>query len=253
MSMPRAATSVATRMSTRPGLEVVERLHPLVLALVAVDRGGPQAVLAQLLGQAVRAVLRPGEHERLLHASEGDELAHEVALALAVDRDHELVDELRRRVAGRDLDKRRVVQDAVRELAHVVVERRREQQVLALLRQQVDDLADVADEAHVEQAIRLVEHEDLDRGQVDRPLADVVEQAPGRRDDDLGAGAELRELAADADAAVDRGGADRPVLAVGPDALLDLDARARASGRRRGRGPGAGRRRRRAGSRGGSG
>jgi hypothetical protein len=115
------------------------------------------------------------------------------------------------------------VEEAVGEAADVVRVGGREQEVLAARREQREDLADVADEAHVEHPVRLVEDEDLDRGQVDRPLADVVEQAARRRDDDLGAGPELRDLGADADAAVDRRRADRPVAAVGADALLDLD------------------------------
>ena len=39
--------------------------------------------------------------------------------------------------------------------------------------------ADVADEAHVEHAIGLVEDEDLDARQVDRALGDVVEEPAG--------------------------------------------------------------------------
>ena len=68
----------------------------------------------------------------------------------------------------------------------LVREGRREQQVLAPGRQDREDLADVADEAHVEHPVGLVEDEDLDARQVDRALADVVEQAARRGDDDLG-------------------------------------------------------------------
>ena len=80
------------------GLEVVERPDPLALALVAVDRGRGDAVAGELLGEAVRAVLRPGEDERLLDAAGPDEVAQQLALALAVDREDELRDELGRRV-----------------------------------------------------------------------------------------------------------------------------------------------------------
>ena len=55
--------------SRSAGLEVVERPDPLALALVAVDRGGVDPVPAELLGEAVRAVLGPGEHQRLLDAA----------------------------------------------------------------------------------------------------------------------------------------------------------------------------------------
>ena len=52
-------------------------------------------------------------------------------------------------------------------------------------REDLEDATDVADEAHVEHAVGLVEDEDLDGGQVDGALADVVEQATGRGDDDV--------------------------------------------------------------------
>ena len=63
--------------------------------------------------------------------------------------------------------------------------------------------ADVADEAHVEHAVGLVEDEDLDPRQVDGALAEVVEQAAGRRDEDLGTGAQRADLRVEADAAED--------------------------------------------------
>ena len=172
------------------GLEVGQRADALPLALVAVDRDGGDAVPAELLGEPVGAVLGAGEHERLIDGAGADEVAEELALALAVDRVDDLRHERRGGVARRDLDGRGVAEEPARERADVVGERGREQQVLPLRRQDVEDLADVADEAHVEHAIGLVEDEDLDRREVDGALAEVVEQAAGRGDDDIGAAAE---------------------------------------------------------------
>ena len=115
------------------------------------------------------------------------------------------------------------IEQVVRETADLVGERRREQQVLAACREDREDLADVADEAHVEHPVGLVEDEDLDPRQVDGALADVVEQAAGRRDDDLRPGAQRADLRVETDAAVDRRRADGGLRAVGPDALLDLE------------------------------
>jgi len=50
----------------------------------------------------------------------------------------------------------------------------------------------------------------------------VIEQAPGRRDDDVDAAAQLLHLRLEAHAAVDHGGAQLHVLAVGAHALLHL-------------------------------
>ena len=86
MSRPRAATSVATRIGEPVGLEVGERANALRLALVAVDRDGRDAVVLELLGEAVGAVLGAREDERLVDAAGLDEVAQQLALALAVDR-----------------------------------------------------------------------------------------------------------------------------------------------------------------------
>ena len=84
-------------------------------------------------------------------------------------------------------------------------------------------MPDVADEAHVEHAVGLVEDEDLDRREVDGALAEVVEQAAGRGDDDVDAATQRVGLRREADAAVDGGRADAPVATVDADALLDLE------------------------------
>src|SRR4249919_1726327 len=100
------------------------------------DREGVDPVLAELLGEAVRAVLGPGEHQRLGDAARSDEVREELTLALAVDRDYDLLDQLRGLVARRNIDTCRVVHEAGGELADVVGEGRREEQVLAPRREQ---------------------------------------------------------------------------------------------------------------------
>ena len=79
------------------------------------------------------------------------------------------------------------------------------------------------DEAHVQHAVGFVEHQNLDPRQVDGPLRHVVEQAAGRGDHDLRALAQPADLVVEADAAVDRGRADRALAAVDANALLDLE------------------------------
>ena len=92
------------------------------------------------------------------------------------------------------------------------------------LDQQVEDPADVGHEAHVQHPVRLVEDEDLDLAEVGRALADEVEQAAGRGDEDLDAGAQLLDLRVERHAAVDhRARAAGDVAAVGLHRLGDLD------------------------------
>jgi hypothetical protein len=71
------------------------------------------------------------------------------------------------------------VQQAVGQGLDLVGEGGREQQVLALLGQQREDLLDVADEAHVEHAVGFVQHQDLDAGEVDGLLVQWSSRRPG--------------------------------------------------------------------------
>jgi len=203
-------------------LEIRERSRARTLALVAVDRLCADPVAPERLRQLVGAVLGAREHEHLVPAVRADHPRQELALAVAADRDDALPDRLDRRVARRDLDRPRPVEQALGERLDLVGERRREEKVLALRGQQREDAADVGQEAHVEHPVGLVEHEDLDRRQVDVALARVVEQPAGRRDDDVDAALQLRRLRAEADAAEQRHRRVAQVLAVGADRRLDL-------------------------------
>src|SRR5207247_4190925 len=90
-------------------------------------------------------------------------------------------------------------------------------------RKKGEDTPDIRQESHVEHPVRVVEDEDLDRAEVDGPLAGVIEQAARCGHDDLGAGAEGADLRVEPDAAIDRGRAHPALGAVGADALLDLE------------------------------
>jgi hypothetical protein len=173
-------------------------------------------------GASVGRRLGPGEHEDLAQVVLADQMRQQGFLAIPVDRVDQLPEGLGRRVPGTDLDPRRVGQDGPRQVPDVVGERRREEQDLAARREQLQDAADIGQEPHVEHAIRLVEHEDLDLAEVDRSLPDVVEQAPGRRDEDLDAGSEGLDLRLDRDPAVDHGRTERDGPPIGPDARVDL-------------------------------
>ena len=80
------------------GLEVGQGADALRLALVAVDRGGRRCRrCSSCCGEPVRAVLGPGEDERLVDPAGRDEVAEQLALALAVDHVDDLGHELGRR------------------------------------------------------------------------------------------------------------------------------------------------------------
>ena len=80
------------------GLEVGQRADALRLALVAVDRGRRRCRRCSSCSrEPVGAVLGAGEDERLVDPAGRDEVAEQLALALAVDRMDDLRDELGRR------------------------------------------------------------------------------------------------------------------------------------------------------------
>ena len=131
-----------------------------------------------------------------------------VDLGLVLDA-HEAVDGLGLVVDGRHvLVAARVARVGAGDLAGVALERRGEEQRLALARRQRDDAVDGRAEAHVEHPVGLVEDEDLDVLERDRAALEDVLQAAGRGDDDVRAAGALH-LALDAGAAVDGGDGQR--------------------------------------------
>ena len=133
------------------------------------------------------------------------------------------------------------MQQAVGEGPDLVREGRREEQVLALLRQQREDLLDVADEAHVEHVVGFVEDQDLDARQIEGALADMVEQAARGGNQDVDALAQGVDLRIDADTAEHHHRGQWHVLAIGLDRFFHLrrefagrgeDQAARAAGLR---------------------
>jgi len=97
------------------------------------------------------------EDERPVDPAAADEVAQQLALAFAIDGVDNLANELDRGIAARDLNIVRLVKQAVGQLADLVRERGREEQVLTPRRQQGEDPANVANEAHVQHAVGLVE------------------------------------------------------------------------------------------------
>ena len=119
----------------------------------------------------------------------------------------------------------RVGDDAEHGLAHG----RREEQVLALGGDGVDDALHVGPEAHVEHAVGLVEDERVDLVEQDVALAEHVEQAAGGRDQEVDALADALGLRVVGNAAED---GDDAAAAVGGQRLADLlDLAAQLAGR----------------------
>ena len=86
-----------------------------------------------------------------------------------------------------------------------------------------DQLDDVGQEAEVEHLVRLVEHQRVDVGEVERAAVGEVDQPARRTDDDVDAGLERVELRVVADAAVDGEDAEAAVGAGQCEVAGDLE------------------------------
>ena len=94
-----------------------------------------------------------------------------------------------------------VAQELLGELLNLRRHGCREEQRLARGRQKLADALDIGDEAHVEHAVRLVDDEVIDRAHKQFAAPEMIEQAAGRRDQDVGAAFELALLVIEGDAA----------------------------------------------------
>ena len=205
-----------------PFLELGEHLRSVVLALVAVNRAGRDAVFLELLGEAIGPVFGPCKDQDLVPVTRLDQVREQRPLVVLLDRMNELGDELRERVAGGHRDLGRVVQEVVGERADLVGEGRREEEVLTLGRQLREDTPDVSDEAHVEHAVGFIEDEVRDVGEVDCALAEVVEEPARRCHQKIDALSDPVNLGRKTDAAEDDRRLEVQVPPVGTNGLLDL-------------------------------
>ena len=198
----------------RAVLEALERLHALVLRLVAVDRVRVDACLLQLPREAAALDLRVDEDQHLGQAAtigpaRAQDLEQRVGLLRLVQLVDLLLDVVGGGVARRGLDQLRTAQEVRGELLDFLGKRRREHQALPFLRQEIEDARDVRQEPHVQHAVRLVEHDDLHLRQAGVLLLDVIEQPSRRGDHHLASAAQRLGLRFHVDAAVDDRDAQR--------------------------------------------
>ena len=163
------------------------------------------------------------EHENAGHCGVGAQEVHQQGALVAIANvDHALRDAFDRGRLWCHADVHRVAEQFACELADFAWHRRREEEVLAFRRQVTHELADVVDEAHVEHAVGFVEHEDFSLREVDSALADEVEQAAWRCDENVDAALHALALRAFADTTENGRDADLHEAAVVAEAVCDL-------------------------------
>ena len=202
--------------------ELLECAFALALALVAVDGRDADAVVFQMLGDLVGAALRAGEDKRALQVDVAEKFDKHRTLLVTLDVNDALRHPLRRGRRRGDRHFDRMMQQFAGQLADFAGHRGREEQVLALAGQLRDDLADRLQEAEIKHLIGLVEHEDFGAREIDVALANVVEQAAGRGNEDVDAVHHRLDLRAMANATEDHRDGDAEVAAVRAEAVCDL-------------------------------
>ncbi len=204
------------------GLEAFQRLSAGALALVAVQRHGRHAVLGQVVGHVVGAELGAREDQYLAPVVLLDDVQQHLLLLGAAHRVDDLADALHRGVARRDLDALWVFQQAAGQLADLVAEGGRKQQALLGGGQQRQHLLHIMDEAHIQHAVGLVQHQHLNGGQVQEALLLQVQQAAGSGHQNVHPALQALDLRIHAHAAEDHRGLDVQMLAIGAHGFLDL-------------------------------
>jgi hypothetical protein len=179
MSRPRAATSGGHEQVDLGTLECRQRLQAFVLGLVAMQRGRPQAVALEGTRQAGSTQLGVDEDDRLRKCAILQQLANGAPLVVLGHAVEALLHVGCRRIGPRHLDRDRVLQVAGGQAPDLGREGGREQQRLALPGKVGQDSLQVGQEADVQHAVGLVEHDVFDLVEHRVLRLDVVQQAAG--------------------------------------------------------------------------
>ena len=146
-------------------------------------------------------------------------------MSAAIDVDHALVDAIGGLGRRRHRNPHGIAQQFASELLDLLRHGRREEQRLALSRNLCDDLTDVADEAHVEHPVGLVQHEHFDAVEPHGVVLHQIEEPARGRDQHVDAVNERPYLAAHRHAADGERRCRPYVTAIGAEALQDLSGK----------------------------
>ncbi len=179
--------------------------HALARGLgeIGAERLGGEALALQHRRHHVHFFARVAEHEpdrRLLGRDHVEQVA---GLHRARARVVRVVDLGGRDRVARELERDRLSHVATGDALDLARHRGREQRGLTVLRTRVEDRVDILEEAHREHLVGLVEHHHAHARQIERATADVIEDAAGRADHGVHAGAQRIQLRLHRGAAVD--------------------------------------------------
>ena len=201
------------------------------LLLATMTGPAPREPLENLVG----AALRPAEDDHLAGLLAVEEFLEEIELPRRIDGEIELLDRLDGDIADGEIEDLRIAHVAGGEFGHRRRNGRREKERLATVRTAPENLLDVGAEPDVEHPVGLIERDDLQTGELERPPTHVIEDTAGGADDHRRILGQLVDLPADRLAAVNRHAVD--LRAVGELFELVTDLHGEFAGRDEDEGP----------------
>ena len=206
-----------------------QRMLALRLALVAVDRGDPDAGGLEMTGNPICATLGPREHKRTRDLRVGKQLHEQGALLVAFCVDHAMRDAVDECCRGGGRNPGGVAQQIVGQPADLRRHGRREEEALALRGKLRNDATDRGQEAEIQHLIGFVEHQHLRARERDVALSDVIDEPARRGNQNVKAARQCLGLRCVPHAAVHYCDGGAEMLPIDAEALSDL-ARKFASG-----------------------
>ena len=185
------------------GAEFFHDAVAFALGKVGVNGVGIDAFAHQHAGEVVTDAFEPAEDQGQAGLFVCEQVREERLLVPRLDGEVELLDEACGERAGAGDDLLGVGHEAACEFFDLVGDCRRDEDGLALLWAESQDVLDVLAEAHIEHAVDFVEDDELEVAEAEVASALHVHDPAGRADDDLGALVEFVGLCCDFLAAVD--------------------------------------------------
>ena len=200
------------------------------LTLVTMQRQRGNSHTLELLRKTIRPMLRPAEHDRPLDWLVLQQSGQQTGLLLLENVIDRVADQFSRLLDGGNLNPLGIVQDPLGQFRNFLRHRGREEQGLLVFGQQLDDLANGGQEAHVEHPVRFVQDEDFHSSQVDETLLTQVFQPSRRCDQDVDSTLQSVNLWVLADSTDNDGMSQSGMATVSSQAVADLDRQLASGG-----------------------
>lgn len=202
--------------------EPLQSLFALALGAVGMQDGHGVVRAFQGMRHAVGAVFGAAEDDHRIVMHRVEELEEQVGFLHIGHGIDDVLDGLGRRTARADLDGFGVVHRPFDERLDLRRDGGGKKGGVALARTTFNDLADVGQKAHVQHPVGLVQDEKLHLVQAQGALLEMVQQAAGGGDDDIGAGAQFIRLPAITDSAKNDGDVEIGEARVGAEGGFHL-------------------------------